>query len=111
MTPTRKREIQAFLTGITPAEFRGKAIEPPDDIEVKNWIISTPSELLHKISRGPGGDAFRIATNAALARIAAEEMKGRPPANGRSGGGSFLEFSAAEVSSGVASVDPERSKR
>ena len=107
MTPTRKREIQSFLTGITPAEFRGKAIEPPDDIEVKNWIISTPSELLHKIGRGPGGEAFRTSTSAALARIAAEDMKGRPPANGRSSG-VFLEFDQREVSLDTRPVNPDQ---
>jgi len=107
MTPTRKREIQAYLTGRIPLEFRGEKIEPPADLEIKSWIISAPPELLHNISRGPNGDAFRTATKAALTRIVAKEMEGKPVPNGRVAS-AFMGFDKKEVSVGVQPIDPDK---
>ena len=109
MTPTRKREIQAFLTGRIPLEFRDKKIEPPEDMEVKDWLCNASPDLVHLIGRGPNGDTFRKNANEAMTRITKREMEGKPPANGRSSG-AFLEFAPTEVSSGVSLVDPERKK-
>jgi hypothetical protein len=109
MTKKEKLEIRAHLTGRIPLELQGEEIPTPTDREIKNFLVNTSSDDLLRIGQGPHGEYFRAMTKAAMARITAEEMKGKPPANGRSSG--TFHFAPDEVSSGVASVDPDRSKK
>jgi hypothetical protein len=106
MTPTRKKEIQAYLTGYVPAELQDKKIVPPSDSEVKTWLVLMPSETLRTISRGPFGKRYFETTNEALARIEAEAAKDRPVRNGRIGSG--LQFVEDEVLPGIRPIDPSK---
>ena len=107
MTPTRKKEIQAYLTGIVPPDLYDHEIKEPDDLEVKNWVIMAPVELIHKINRGRGHDAFYNATKAVFDRLAVKERAGRPPSQGRAATG-IVSFDKSEVSANPTPIDPSK---
>jgi hypothetical protein len=107
MTPTRKREIQSYLTGRIPLDLRGKKIDPPSDMEIKDWLCNAPNELVHLIGRGPNGDTFRKNANAAMARITEKEMEGRPIPNGRVAS-AFMDFDENEVGLDTRPINPDK---
>jgi hypothetical protein len=106
MTPTRKKEIQAYLTGHVPAELQDKKIVPPSDSEVKTWLVLMPSATLRTIGKGPFGKTYFQATNEALGRLEAEAAKDRPVRNGRIGSG--LQFVENEVLPDLRPIDPSK---
>jgi len=70
-------------TRITPRFLRNARYDPPSDQEIKDYLCVLSADELHALYRGPGGRRFHQMSKEALWRIAMEDLKDKPPANGR----------------------------